>query len=293
MTRHGTTVSPWMLAVGAMFSVQLASALAVPMVEEIGGPGTAWLRLTLGGLVFLLIGRPPLRALRRRDVPAVLALGVATAVMMIAFLSAIARIPLGTTVAIEFLGPLTVAAVRSPHRRALAWPALALAGVVLMTEPWHGHVDLTGVALAATAGGGWGCYILLTQHVGDRLTGIGSLSLTVPVAALAAAVIGVPQAAGQVTAGLLLQAAVLALFMPVLPFVLELLALRRMTHTAFGTLMALEPAIGLGYGAFLLEQEPSAGQLVGITLVVVAGAASQRGGRRDSGAPTLGDLQPA
>ena len=163
--------------------------------------------------------------MRRADAPAVLALGVATAVMTMAFLEALARIPLGTAVAIEFLGPLTVAALRSPHRRALAWPALAFVGVVLMTEPWHGRVDLAGVAFAAVAGAGWGAYILLTQHVGDRLSGIGSLSLTVPIAAVAAAVVGVPQAAGQLTPGLLLEAALLAVLMPVLPFVLELVRL--------------------------------------------------------------------
>lgn len=291
--RHLGTVPPWMIAVSAMFSVQLASALAVPMIEEIGAPGTAWLRLTFGALVFLALQRPPLRSLRRRDVPAVLALGIATAVMTMAFLEALARIPLGTAVAIEFLGPLTVAAVRSPSRRALAWPVLALVGVVLMTEPWHGQVDLAGVAFAAVAGAGWGFYILLTQHVGDRLTGLGSLSMTVPVAALTAAVVGVPQAAGDLTPELLLEAALLALLMPVLPFALELLALRRMTHTAFGTLMALEPAIGLGWGALLLSQAPSFGQLVGITLVVLAGAASQRGGRRPDREPAIADLQPA
>lgn len=292
MTRTAA-VPPWMLAVTAMFSVQLASALAVPMIEEIGGPGTAWLRLTLGGLVFLLVGRPPLRSLRRQDVPAVLALGVATAAMMIAFLSALTRIPLGTAVAIEFLGPLTVAAVRSPDRRALLWPALALVGVVLMTEPWLGEIDLLGVALAAAAGAGWGLYIVLTQHVGDRLSGIGSLSLTVPIAAVAAAFVGVPQTAGQVTAALLVEAALLALLMPVLPFILELLALRRMTHTAFGTLMAVEPAAGLLLGAVVLHQMPAGSQLVGITLVVLAGAASQRGGRRNAGEErTLSDLQP-
>jgi inner membrane transporter RhtA len=275
-----------------MLAVQLASALAVPMIDEVGAPVTAWLRLSMGALVFLVIQRPPLRALRCADVPVVVALGVATAMMTMAFLEAVGRIPLGTAVAIEFLGPLTVAAVRSPDRRALVWPGLALVGVVLMTEPWRGSVDLPGVGFAALAGAGWGLYILFTQKVGDRLTGIGSLSLTVPIAAVASAFVGVPQAVGHLTPGIVAEAALLALLMPVLPFVLELLALRRMTHTAFGTLMALEPAIGLVYGAVLLTQAPSAGQLVGITLVVLAGAASQRGGRRPVESP-ISDLQPA
>lgn len=284
---------PWALAGAAMLSVQLGSALSVPLVDEIGSAGTAWLRLSMGELVFVAIQRPPLRTLRRSDVPAVVALGLATALMTLAFLAALARIPLGTAVAIEFLGPLTVAALRSPDRRALAWPALALAGVVLMTQPWQGAVDVVGVGFAAAAAVGWGGYIVLTQHIGDRLTGIGSLSMTIPVAAVVAACVGVPSAAAAVTPEILLRAFGIALMLPVFPFVLELLALRRMTPTAFGTLMSVEPAAGLLFGAIVLGQAPTVGQLAGICLVVLAGAASQRGGRRGGATPTLGDLQPA
>jgi inner membrane transporter RhtA len=198
----------------------------------------------------------------------------------IAFLAAIERIPLGTAVAVEFLGPLTVAAVRSHSRRALAWPALALVGVVLLTEPWHGDVNAAGLGFAGLGAVGWATYILLTQRIGDRFTGITGLSLTVPIAAATAAVIGIPQAAGHLTPGVLLAAAGLAILLPVLPFTLELLALRHLTPTAFGTLMALEPAIGVLLGLIVLHQEPSATQLFGILLVVLAGGAAQRGGRR-------------
>ena len=131
-------VPPWGLAVAAMLSVQLSSALSVDLIAAVGPAGTAWLRLSMGALIFLAIARPPLRALRRHDVPVLLGLGVATGLMTIAFLASIERIPLGTAVAIEFLGPLTVAAVRSHSARALIWPALALLGVVLLTEPWAG-----------------------------------------------------------------------------------------------------------------------------------------------------------
>jgi inner membrane transporter RhtA len=273
-------VPPWALAVTAMFSVQLSSALAVDLIDTVGPVGTAWLRLTMGGAIFLVLARPPLRDVRRRDVPALLGLGITTGLLTVMFLAAIDRIPLGTAVAIEFLGPLTVAAVRSRSPLALAWPALALLGVVLLTEPWHGHPDLLGMAFAGAAAVGWAGYITLTQRVGDRFTGIGTLSLTVPIAALAAAVVGVPQAAGDLTAGVLLTATGLAVLMPVLPFTLELLALRRMTPTAFGTLMALEPAFGVLLGALVLHQDPAPTQLVGVVLVVLAGAAAQRDGRR-------------
>ena len=121
-------VPPWGLAVAAMLSVQLSSALSVDLIAAVGPAGTAWLRLSVGALVFLAVARPPLRALRRPDVPVLLGLGVATGLMTIAFLASIERIPLGTAVAIEFLGPLTVAAVRSHSARSLIWPALALLG---------------------------------------------------------------------------------------------------------------------------------------------------------------------
>lgn len=278
---HGTRgVPPWGLAVAAMLSVQLGSALSVPLISMVGPAGTAWLRLTMGALIFIVLARPPLRLVRRQDLPALLGLGVTTGLVTTAFLAAIARIPLGTAVAVEFLGPLTVAAVRSHSRRALASPALALVGVVLLTRPWRGDVNLAGLAFAGLAAVGWATYILLTQRVGDRFSGIAGLSLTVPVAALTAAVVGVPQALGHLTLGAVAAAAGLAVLLPVLPYAFEMLALRQMTHTAFGTLMALEPAFGVLLGLLVLHQQPAASQVVGVLLVVAAGAAAQRDGRR-------------
>ncbi|WP_461188529.1 EamA family transporter [Arthrobacter sp. Z4-13] len=280
MLKRNVPVPPWGLAVTAILSVQLGSALSVNMIEAVGPAGTAWLRLSMGALILLAIGRPPLRSIRRPDVLPLLGLGITTGVMTVGFLAAVEHIPLGTAVAIEFLGPLTVAAVRSHNRAALAWPALALVGVVLLTQPWRGDFNPTGVAWAALAAIGWGVYILLTQRIGDRFSGIGALTLTVPIAAVAAAVVGIPQAAGHLSLDILAAAAGLAILLPVLPFALEMLALRRMTPTAFGTLMALEPAVGVLLGLVILHQQPSAIQVVGILLVVFAGAAAQRGGRR-------------
>lgn len=273
-------IPPWGLAIAAMLSVQLGSALSVDLIAAVGPAGTAWLRLSFGALIFLVLARPPLRAIRRHDVPGLLGLGITTGLMTIMFLSAIERIPLGTAVAIEFLGPLTVAAVRSHNARALAWPAVALLGVVLLTEPWHGEINGTGVAFAVLSGVGWGVYILLTQRIGDRFSGIGSLSITITIAAITAAVVGIPQATGHLSWGILAMAAALAILLPVLPFAFELLALRRMTSTAFGTLMALEPAIGVVLGLVVLRQMLSTTQVAGIVLVVLAGAAAQRSGRR-------------
>lgn len=284
-TSRALPVPAWTLAVASMFLVQLGSALSLPLIEQVGPAGTAWLRLSAGALIFLALARPSLRGLERGDVPAVVALGITTGVMTSLFLAAIERIPLGTTVAIEFLGPLSVAAVRSHSRAALVWPALALAGVLLLTEPWHGAVNVPGIAFAAGSAVCWAAYILLTQRVGDRFSGMKGLSLTMPIAAVTAAVAGIPQAHNHITGTTLIAAVGLAVLLPVLPFALEMTALRHMTPSAFGTLMALEPAFGVALGLIVLHQHPSPLQIVGILLVVIAGAGAQRNGRRDMHPP--------
>jgi inner membrane transporter RhtA len=280
VSKRPAGVPPWGLALAAMFSVQLGAALSVHLISTVGAAGTAWLRLSAGGLIFLALARPPLRAIRRHDVPLLIGLGVTTGLQTITFLSAIARIPLGTAVAVEFLGPLTIAAVRSHSKRALAWPGLALLGVALLTEPWRGVINPAGLGFAVLSAMGWAIYIVLTQRVGDRFAGTGALSLTIPIAAATAAIFGIPQAAGHLTLAVIPVAAGLAILLPVLPYALEMLALRQMTPTAFGTLMALEPGFGVLLGLLVLHQRPSAAQLTGIALVILAGAAAQRGGRR-------------
>lgn len=263
-----------------MLSVQLGSALSVHLIATVGAGGTAWLRLTAGAVIFLVIARPPLRSLGRHDAPVLLGLGVTTGLQTMAFLAAIERIPLGTSVAIEFLGPMTVAALHSHSRRALVWVGAAGVGVVLVTQPWHGRISAAGVGFAVLAAVGWAVYIVLTQRVGERFAGLSGLAMTIPVAACTAAIIGIPQAAGHLTPATVAAGVGLAVLLPVVPYSLELLALRRMAPTAFGTLMALEPAIGVVLGLVVLHQTLSPTEVIGILLVVVAGAAAQRGGPR-------------
>lgn len=287
------SVPPWSLAVGAMLSVQLGSALSVHLISKVGAGGTAWLRLTAGAVIFLVIARPPLRSLRRHDAPILLGLGVTTGLQTLTFLAAIARIPLGTSVAIEFLGPMTVAAVHSRSHRTLIWVGAAGAGVVLVTQPWHGTVSWVGVGCAGLAAVGWAAYIVLTQRVGDRYSGLSGLALTVPVAACTAAIVGIPQAADHLTVEVVATSVGLAVLVPVLPYSFELLALRRMTPTAFGTLMALEPAIGVVLGLIVLHQKLSTTQVIGILLVVLAGAAAQRGEPHRPSAGEDADARPS
>jgi inner membrane transporter RhtA len=292
------TAAPVSLAVVSMLSVQLGDALSVGLFDEVGTAGAAWLRLTIGALVVLAVARPRRLSLDRRQWVLVAALGVTSAGLSLAFFAALQRLPLGTTVALEFLGPLVVALCRAPRRAAMAWPLVALGGVVLLTQPGGTALPRTGVLLALLAAACWAGYILLTARVGSALPGFGGLALSMPVAALCAAPWGAPQVLGHVTPGLLLTGALLALLFPVLPSLLELVVLRRLPAGSFATLMSLEPALAVVVGAVVLGQLPTVLQLAGIALVVVAGAAVTRPTRAarstDDPAPVApAVLQPA
>ena len=269
-------------AVASMLSVQLGAALSTHLFTALTPAGSAWLRTGVAAVVLLALTRPRLRSMRRSTLVATLLLGTATAVLTLAYIEAIARIPLGTTAAIEFLGPLGVAAARSHRRSALVWPALAFAGVLGLTQPWRGNLDLAGIGFAAVAAVGWAVYILLTQRVGAELEGLQGLALSLGTATVVGAPIAAWPALHGLTPLIALQGVGLAVLVPLLPFSLELIALRRMRVAAFGTLMALEPAMGVILGLLVLHQQFSLVQVVGILLVVLAGAGAQRGGRRPS-----------
>jgi inner membrane transporter RhtA len=267
------------MAVAAMVCVQLGLAVSVGLFDRIGPEGAAWLRLAWAGVLLLAVVPPRPSWFTRASLLACVALGVATAGVTMLFMAAVARLPLGTASALEFLGPLGVAVARGHGGRRL-WPALAAAGVLLLTEPWHGGADLAGIAFALGAAVCWAAYILLTQRVGDAVAGIRGLAVSMPVAALVATAVAGPSVFGRLTPELLLAGLGLAVLLPVVPFVLELLALRRLTTAAFGTLMSLEPAIALVIGLLLLGQVPGWAPVLGIAFVVVAGIGAERTGAR-------------
>ena len=278
---HLDRVPAWMLAVGAMFSVQAGAAVSISLFSSIGVAGTAWLRLTLAAAVLIAWVRPRYTAWSWHELRMPMLLGVFSALNTIAFLAAIDRLPLGTAVAIEFLGPLTLATMHSRSRAALVWPLLALIGVLTLTEPWNGSVNVIGLAFAVAAGIGWALYIVITQHVGDRFEGLDGLAISIPVAAVVSAVVGIPQAWGGITWQVLGIAVVAAILLPLIPYAFEMHALRRLTAASFGTLMALEPGFGTLIGAIGLHQIPTAVQVGGVACVVVAGIGAERIGHRE------------
>ncbi|OAN27549.1 EamA family transporter [Mycolicibacterium iranicum] len=274
-----------LMAVGSMVCVQLGLAIGVTLIEDIGVDGVAWLRLAWAGILFLIIVRPRRTAFTRNSFLTCVLLGVVTAGITMLFMAALDRIPLGTASALEFLGPLGVAVARGRGQGRWVWPGLAAAGVVLLTEPWSGAVDLVGVAYALAAAVCWGGYILLTQKVGDEVTGITGLAVSMPVAGLVATLVVGPGVVAHMTPQILLIGLGLAVLLPVVPFALELLALRRLTTAAFGTMMALEPGFAMLLGFVVLDQVPGPLGIVGICLVVAAGVGAARTGARAAPVP--------
>jgi inner membrane transporter RhtA len=281
------------MAVASMVCVQLGIAASVGLIDQVGAEGAAWLRLAWAGVLLPLLVRPRLRGLSRATVLTAVALGLVTAAMTMLFMAAVARLPLGTASALEFLGPLSVAVLRRPQDGTGAsriWAAPAAAGVLLLTDPWHGGADLTGVAFALGAAVCWAAYILLTQRVGDEISGLRGLAISMPVAAVVATLIAGPATFGHLSGELLIVGLGLAVLLPMIPFSLELAALRRLTTGAFGTLMSLEPAVALVIGLVLLHQVPGATALSGIAFVVVAGIGAERTGRRENPLPAYAEI---
>jgi inner membrane transporter RhtA len=257
--------------------------------------GTTWLRLTFAAAVLtvVLAARGGVPRMGRRDLPAG-ALGVVMAFNAVAFSAATDRIPLGVAVAIEFTGPLSVAAfgARGGGVRRAAWPLVALIGVVTLTRPWAVGGATTsgtwlGLGFAAAAGAGWAAYIVLMAHVGRRSEGLTGLWLALAVAAVVLAPAGLSRAWPGMRAaatghsqavGALLTCGLAALLVPLAAYALETVALRRLDRGVFGVWMALEPAIGALVGLLLLGQRPTLWQWPGFGLVVAAGIGAQRAG---------------
>ncbi|GAB3658462.1 EamA family transporter [Nocardioides korecus] len=282
------------MAVTSMLCVQVGLALSIGLFDRLGPEGAGWVRLVWAGVLMLALGRPWRLRLSRRALAAATGLGVGIAGLSLLFMAAVARLPLGTASAVEFLGPLSIAVLHGRGRHRFTWPLLAGAGVVLLTRPWTGEADPVGLAFALAAAVCWAAYIVLSQRVGDEIAGIRGLAVAMPVAAVVATVAVGPASLERMTPDLWLVGLALAVLMPVVPFALEMLALQRLTTAAFGTLMSLEPAVALLVGALLLGQVPGPVAVLGMVLVVAAGIGAERGGGRpdpvDPAGP--GDLVP-
>jgi inner membrane transporter RhtA len=270
-------VPPVALVITAVASVQIGSAVAKTLFDEVGPGGTVLLRTLFAAVILALLWRPELRGRSRRDWLLVWLFGLCLAGMNYAFYASLDRIPLGVAVTFEFVGPLGVAVFGSRRALDVLWVVLAAAGIVLLADP-DGGFDGTGVALALLAGGFWAAYILVGARLGQAISGGAGLALAMVVACVLVVPFGVADGGGE-----LLDPAVLgiglgvAILSSAIPYSLEFEALRRLPSRVFGVLMSMEPAMAALAGFVVLGEVLGARELVAIGLVVVASAGAARG----------------
>ncbi|MGD3112250.1 EamA family transporter [Streptomyces sp. YGL11-2] len=269
------------LVIGGIVTLQFGSSVAVLLFPRVGALGVVTLRLVVASLVLLIACRPKVRGYTRGDWATVLAFGVALVGMNSLFYQAIDRIPLGAAVTLEFLGPLILSVATSRRLLSVLWAALALGGVVLLGRAGFDGLNPLGAGCALAAGGLWAAYILLSARTGQRFPQADGLALAMTVAALLSLPLGAFSAGSAlldpVTLGL---GAAVALMSSVMPYTLELLALRKLPASGFAVMMSLEPAAAATAGFLVLHQSLGWVELVAIGLVVVASAGAVLSGSR-------------
>ena len=254
--------------------------MAKHLFGEVGSFGTVALRLFFAAAVLMLFWRPSLR-MDRRMWTVVLAYGAVLGLMNLCFYSALARLPLGIAVTIEFLGPLAVALAGSRRWLDAFWAVLAGAGVVLLTEG-GGELDPVGVLFALAAGACWGLYILVGAALGRHTTEGNGLALGMAVAAVMAVPFGVADSgAALIQPWVLIAGLGVALLSSVIPYSLDLEALRKIPPRVFGILMSLEPAVAALIGLVLLHESLHLSQWIAVLCVVAASAGATRGARSE------------
>ena len=276
---------PIVFVVGAI-SQYVGAAIGVFLFETTEPATVAWLRAAAAAVALVAWRRPWRRAWSRRQTVIALIFGLVTIAMNVAIYEAISRIPLGTAVAIEFLGPTAVAALGSRRRRDLAAVALASVGVLLLAGVEF-DANLTGVLFALVSAAMWAGYILLGKRVADTGDGLDSLAVGMSLAAVVLApVILVPQA--RIDASVFVDSRTwllglcIGLLSTAIPYALDQLVLVQIGTAKFALLLALLPVTATLIGVAVLGQIPTSLEIAGITLVVIAlllsGESRLRGG---------------
>ncbi|MCQ4206987.1 MULTISPECIES: EamA family transporter [Streptomyces] len=289
-TSRRAALGPVGLVLAGCVSVQFGGALAVTLMPRAGAVGVVTLRLVVAALVLLVVCRPRLRGHSRTDWGTVVAFGIAMGGMNLLFYQAAARIPLGLAVTFEVLGPLTLSVLASRRAINFLWAGLALCGVFLLGGAGDGlgGLDLVGVGFAVGAGVMWATYIVFSARTGRRFPQADGLALAMAVAAVLCLPLGIASSGSRlldpVTIGL---GAAIAILSSVLPYTLELMALRRLPASTFAVMMSLEPAIAALAGFLILSQALSWLEALAIALVIAAsmGAVRTQVGPRDRTVP--------
>lgn len=266
-------VPPLPAVLVAIVSLQAGAALAKGLFPVLGAAGTAGVRIGLSALLLLAAFRPPLGRLSRAQWRAVVPYGITLGVMNLLFYLALARVPLGLAVTLEFIGPLGVAVAHSRRPLDLVWVAMAAAGIVLIA-PWQSHgIDPAGAALALAAGCCWATYIVLGGRLARVLTGGSAVAAGMLVASLTIVPLLLPGAMRvSITWPLLGTGVLVALLSSALPYTCEMVALRTMPARTFSIIMSLEPAVAALCGVIFLGERLAPVQWLSVALVIGASA---------------------
>lgn len=283
----GAVPPPALILLGIL-SVQVGAGLAKHLFVQMAPGAVVLLRLGTSAIVLGVLGRKALRDVTRthsrRDLLVAVAFGLTLAFMNFSFYQALTRIPLGLAVAVEFLGPLTVAIASSRRRLDLLWATLALAGVVLLAG--GGSVDVLGIGFALLAGVGWAAYILLSASTGRRFSGSTGLAIASMVGTVALLPVGVATGGSALlNPGLVVIGLGVGLLSSVIPYTLELEALRRVPARVFGILMSLEPAVAALVGLVVLGEMLSLPEWAAVACIIVACFGSTRSQKEPREAP--------
>jgi inner membrane transporter RhtA len=253
-----------------MFSVQAGAGFAKFLFDDLTATGVVFLRVFLAAIVLLILTRPNVRQLNAKQWRAIAIFGVTMAGMNYTYYLSLERLPLGLAVTIEFVGPLAVALWHSRKPLDVVWVILAASGLALL-NPFTGHVDGLGVVLALIAGAFWGTYIVLGQKLGQVMPGAQGLGVSLVIASICLFPLGISGASHAFFEPWLLLAALgVAVFSSVIPYTLEIEALRRMDTRLFGILMSMEPAVGAVIGFILLSESLLPLQILAMVLVTMA-----------------------
>lgn len=265
----------------AIISVQGGAAIAKGLFPVVGAAGTASLRIGLSALMLLVAVRPRLGQLRAAQWRAVVPYGVALGAMNFLFYCALARVPLGLGVTLEFVGPLVVALAGSRRWLDVLWAVLAGLGIALIA-PWGGHgINVLGMLFALAAGGCWAIYIVLGGRVAEVLSGNTAVAVGMLFATLAVLPFGLADGhLAHLTPRLLGLGCALALLSSALPFTLEMQALKRLPTRVFSILMSIEPAAAALCGWVFLREQLTPGQWLAVVLVMAASAGATLTARR-------------
>lgn len=271
------------LVITVAFSFQSGSALATHLISSVGVVEALWFRTAIAAAILVLVRPRSLRLPRPGHRLPVLLLTLSLFAMNLVFYAAISHAPLGVVVAIEFLGPLTVAMLGSRRPLDFVWIAFAAAGVVLLAGPTS-SVSALGLGLSLCAACCWGTFILLAKRAVTHAEPLGLTTLMLVGSALLLSPVLVATGVRSFDRPTVLaQGVTVALLSSALPYLVELFIIRMLRSSTYGVLLSLEPAVAAVTGFFIASQKLSAFEIVAIVAVMIAAAgASWTGG--DTGA---------